>query len=94
MPEDLSNRSMNLGIEYKLHTMVMDISSDKIVTAMNREEGMFEIQAEAVILAMGCRERSRGALEYSGVSSGRHLFGRNRTASGQHGRIYAGTKKL
>ena len=35
----------DLGIEYKLHTMVMDISSDKIVTAMNREEGLFEIQA-------------------------------------------------
>lgn len=42
----------DLGIEYKLHTMVMDISSDKIVTAMNREEGLFEIQAGAVILAM------------------------------------------
>lgn len=41
----------DLGIEYKLHTMVMDISSDKIVTAMNREEGLFEIQAGAVILA-------------------------------------------
>ena len=47
----------DLGIEYKLHTMVMDISSDKIVTVMNREEGLFEIQAGAVILAMGCRER-------------------------------------
>ena len=54
------------GIEYKLHTMVMDISSDKIVTAMNREEGLFEIQAGAVILAMGCRERSRGALNIPG----------------------------
>lgn len=41
----------DFGIEYKLHTMVMDISSDKIVTAMNREEGLFEIQAGAVILA-------------------------------------------
>ena len=50
------------GIEYKLNTMVMDISHDKVVTAMNREEGLFEIQAKAVILAMGCRERSRGAL--------------------------------
>ena len=56
----------DLGIEYKLHTMVMDISSDKIVTAMNREEGLFEIQASAVILAMGCRERSRGALNIPG----------------------------
>ena len=51
-------------IEYKLNTMVMDISHDKVVTAMNREEGLFEIQARAVILAMGCRERSRGRLTY------------------------------
>lgn len=58
------------GIEYKLNTMVMDIaveeSSDKKVTAMNREDGMFEINAKAVILAMGCRERSRGALNIPG----------------------------
>ncbi len=54
------------GIEYKLNTMVMDISSDKKITAMNREDGMFEVQAKAVILAMGCRERSRGALNIPG----------------------------
>lgn len=54
------------GIEYRLHTMVMDISADRKVTAMNREDGMFEIQAKAVILAMGCRERSRGALNIPG----------------------------
>lgn len=53
-------------IEYKLNTMVMDISADKKVTAMNREDGMFEVQAKAVILAMGCRERSRGALNIPG----------------------------
>ena len=62
------------GIEYKLNTMVMDIAADapsgnvitKKVTAMNREDGMFEIHAKAVILAMGCRERSRGALNIPG----------------------------
>ena len=54
------------NIEYKLNTMVMDISGDKVVTAMNREDGMFEIQAKAIILAMGCRERSRGALNIPG----------------------------
>lgn len=53
-------------IAYKLNTMVMDISHEKVVTAMNREDGMFEIQAKAVILAMGCRERSRGALNIPG----------------------------
>ena len=56
----------DLGIEYMLHTMVMDISEDKVVTAMNREEGLFEIQAKAIILAMGCRERPRGALNIPG----------------------------
>lgn len=54
------------GIEYKLNTMVMDISPEKKVTAMNREDGMFEVQAKAIILAMGCRERSRGALNIPG----------------------------
>lgn len=53
-------------IEYKLHTMVMDISEDRIVTAMNRTDGMFQIKAGAVILAMGCRERPRGALNIPG----------------------------
>lgn len=56
----------DLGIEYMLNTMVMDISEDKVVTAMNRSEGMFEIQAKAIILAMGCRERPRGALNIPG----------------------------
>ncbi|WP_026527310.1 NAD(P)/FAD-dependent oxidoreductase [Butyrivibrio sp. VCD2006] len=53
-------------IEYKLHTMVMDISADRVVTAMSREDGMYQIQAGAVILAMGCRERPRGALNIPG----------------------------
>ena len=55
-----------LGIECFLNTMVMDISHEKVVTAMNRTDGLFEIQAKAVILAMGCRERSRGALNIPG----------------------------
>lgn len=53
-------------IEYKLNTMVMDITADKKVIVMNREDGMVEIQAKAIILAMGCRERSRGALNIPG----------------------------
>lgn len=60
------DQAKELNIEYKLNTMVMDISPQKVVTAMNREEGLFEIQAKAVILAMGCRERSRGALNIPG----------------------------
>lgn len=55
-----------LNIEYILNTMVMDIGSDKAVTAMNRTDGLFQIRAKAVVLAMGCRERSRGALNIPG----------------------------
>ncbi|MBQ8591215.1 MAG: FAD-dependent oxidoreductase [Lachnospiraceae bacterium] len=54
------------NIAYKLNTMVLDISQDKVVTAMNRQEGILEIQAKAIVLAMGCRERSRGALNIPG----------------------------
>ena len=55
-----------LQIPYKLNTMVLDISNEKMVTAMNKEEGLFQIQAKTIILAMGCRERSRGALNIPG----------------------------
>jgi NADPH-dependent 2,4-dienoyl-CoA reductase/sulfur reductase-like enzyme len=54
------------GIEYKLGTMVVDLSKDKVITAMNREDGLFTLKAKAVILAMGCRERPRGALGIPG----------------------------
>ena len=59
-------QALDLNIEYKLNTMVMDISPEKVITAMNRTDGMFQIQAGAVILAMGCRERPRGALNIPG----------------------------
>ena len=50
------------NIEYKLNTMVMDISPEKEILAMNSVDGLMSIRAKAIILAMGCRERSRGAL--------------------------------
>mgnify|MGYP000766260049 CR=1 FL=1 len=46
--------------------MVLDISPEKEITALNRKDGLFTIQAKAVILAMGCRERPRGALNIPG----------------------------
>ena len=55
-----------LGISYKLNTMVLDITEDKKVIATNSEDGIFEIQAKAIILAMGCRERAKGALNIAG----------------------------
>ena len=53
-------------IPYRLNTMVIDINSEKEVTYINREEGLVTIKAGAVILAMGCRERPRGALNIPG----------------------------
>lgn len=57
---------MEEKIAYKCNTMVIHITKDKVVTALNREDGILEIQAKAIILAMGCRERSRGALNIPG----------------------------
>jgi NADPH-dependent 2,4-dienoyl-CoA reductase/sulfur reductase-like enzyme len=54
-------------IPYKLGTMVLDISPEKIITAVNPTDGIFQIQAGAVILAMGCRERPRGAINIDGT---------------------------
>lgn len=56
----------DLGIEYKLDTMVLDMTEDKIVTAINTKDGLINIQAKAIVLAMGCRERTRGALNIAG----------------------------
>lgn len=55
-----------LGIEVKLGTMVLDITADKVITATNEEDGIFLLEAKAIILAMGCRERSKGALNIPG----------------------------
>jgi len=54
----------NISVFYE--TMVTSVSPDRVVTARNRE-GILKIQAQAVILAMGCRERSRGALNICGT---------------------------
>ncbi len=54
------------GIEIMTNTFVVDLSSDKTVTCRN-ETGVFTIRAKAVILAMGCRERSKGALNIAGT---------------------------
>jgi NADPH-dependent 2,4-dienoyl-CoA reductase/sulfur reductase-like enzyme len=54
------------AIPYKLNTMVLDLSKDKIITAVNDTDGIIEIKAKAIILAMGCRERPRGAINIPG----------------------------
>ncbi len=58
---------LDLKIPFMLNTMVLDITPDKVITATNVDEGIFQIQAKAVILAMGCRERAKGALNIAGT---------------------------
>ncbi len=57
-----------LGIECRLDTMVIDISDSRIVTAVSEDRGVHAIEAGAVVLAMGCRERPRGALNRERLS--------------------------
>ena len=59
------NKVKERNIKVYAETMVTAVSPEKVVTAQNRQ-GILKIQAKAVILAMGCRERSRGALNISG----------------------------
>ncbi|MBQ8210891.1 MAG: FAD-dependent oxidoreductase [Clostridia bacterium] len=54
-------------IDVKINTMVLSVNDDKVVTAVNTVDGLIQIQAKAVILAMGCRERPRGALQIAGT---------------------------
>ncbi len=56
-----------LHIDYKLNTMVIEINENKEVIAINESEGLMNIQAKSIILAMGCRERPRGALNIPGT---------------------------
>ena len=56
-----------LEIPFMLNTMVRAISEDRVVTAQNEEMGIFKVKAGAVVLAMGCRERPKGALNIAGT---------------------------
>ncbi len=55
-----------LEIPYKLDTMVIEITPEKVIYAVNNKEGLIEIKTKAIILAMGCRERTRGAINIPG----------------------------
>ena len=54
-------------IAVKLNTMVLNITKENQVIATNKEDGLITINAKAIILAMGCRERPRGALDIAGT---------------------------
>ncbi len=60
------NQALELDIAYKLDTMVIEITSDKVIYAVNNKEGLIEIKTKAIILAMGCREKTRGAINIPG----------------------------
>ena len=57
----------NTDITVKTDTMVLDVDDNNLVTAVNKQDGLLKIQAKAIVLAMGCRERPRGALEIAGT---------------------------
>lgn len=56
----------NLDIDVKLESMVLNISNEKVVSLINPRDGYIEVEAGAIILAMGCRERTRGAINIPG----------------------------
>lgn len=53
------------NIDYMLNTMVLNINENKTIEALG-EEGIIEVSADAIVLAMGCRERTRGAIDIPG----------------------------
>ncbi|MGL5330355.1 MAG: NAD(P)/FAD-dependent oxidoreductase [Peptostreptococcaceae bacterium] len=55
----------NENIDYMLNTMVLNINEDKSIEGLG-EDGLINIQADSIVLAMGCRERTRGAIDIPG----------------------------
>ena len=64
--ERFIDRLKDSGVEVLLNTMVLDIGADRRIKAVSAERGLMDIEAGAVVLAMGCRERTRGAIGIPG----------------------------
>ena len=64
--ERYEDQVVEAGVEVKLNTMVTHMSRDKVIEYVNQEEGYQKLQADIIILSVGCSERSRGALAISG----------------------------
>lgn len=64
--ERFINELRSLGIDYVLDTMVLEITEDRTVHCVSSADGYRIIESQAVILAMGCRERTRGAIAIPG----------------------------
>jgi len=65
--ERLIEEIENTNVRYLLNTMVIALSPDRTITAVNPEQGEFQIKSKSVVLAMGCRERSRGSINIPGT---------------------------
>ena len=74
--------------EVMLDTMVVEITADRRVCCINTVDGYQELKAGAVVLAMGCRERTRGAHCHSRRPAWRYFYRRRGTALCQHGRLH------
>ena len=77
-----------LNIEYKLDTMVLEVSENKIVQAINSVDGYMIIEAKSIVLTMGCRERTRGAIAIPGDRPAGVFTAGAAQRIYQYGRIY------
>lgn len=64
--ERFISKLKSMGIDYKINTMVLTITADKVIHAINRQDGYMTINSKAIVLAMGCRERTAGAINIPG----------------------------
>jgi NADPH-dependent 2,4-dienoyl-CoA reductase/sulfur reductase-like enzyme len=55
------------GVRCFLNTMVTGVLPDRTITAVNSENGVFQIESKSIVLAMGCRERARGSIGIPGT---------------------------
>lgn len=60
------DKTLKLNIPYRLNTMVLNMDDKRNITFVNEEDGLVQVSAGAVVLAMGCRERPRGAINIPG----------------------------
>jgi sarcosine oxidase subunit alpha len=61
------NELQKTQIDVKLNSMVIDLTPDKTLTILNKDLGVIKIKAKSIVLAMGCRERTRGAINVPGT---------------------------
>lgn len=64
--ERYEREAVDIGVEIKLGTMVTHMSSDRVIEYVSKEEGYQKLKADIIVLAVGCYERSRGALGIPG----------------------------